>query len=502
MENFITLKELAKQIESIINLNFNNTYWVLLEIQKLNLYRTGHAYPELVEKDEKTNKIVAQMRGIIWANDYLYIQRKFIQVLGSEMKDGIRVLAKCIVNFHPVYGLSLRIMDIDTTYSQGLLEQERLLTIKKLQQQGLLDANKQIPFPLVPQRIAIISIETSKGFSDFVGVLANNEHCYSYKYTLFPAVLQGEKAVETITEQLKIINLKKDFYDIVVIVRGGGGEIGLSAYNDYSLAKAIATFPLPVLTGIGHSTNLTVCDMVAHYSAITPTDLGYYIIDKTLEFENMLLNIGDKLINTIKQKQNNYKEKINNTRFLLLRNITSQLYAYQSNLDKTINTFTQLTNAKINKSSITLIQIINTIKYQFISALEKTNNLLKNYNFSLKTNSKNIINIENCKLDNIPLILRHKSKSHLNYNLLRLKQINKLIPINLKQNLSDIKISLNKAQQIIDLSSPNHILKMGYVMLKKDNIIVTENNINKNDTIVLEGYKNQMEAEIINIEKK
>lgn len=147
-------------------------------------------------------------------------------------------------------------------------------------------------------------------------------------------------------------------------------------------------------------------------------------------------------------------------------------------------------------------KIINTIKYQFISALEKTNNLLKNYNFSLKTNSKNIINIENCKLDNIPLILRHKSKSHLNYNLLRLKQINKLIPINLKQNLSDIKISLNKAQQIIDLSSPNHILKMGYVMLKKDNIIVTENNINKNDTIVLEGYKNQMEAEIINIEKK
>ena len=144
MENFITLKELAKQIESIINLNFNNTYWVLLEIQKLNLYRTGHAYPELVEKDEKTNKIVAQMRGIIWANDYLYIQRKFIQVLGSEMKDGIRVLAKCIVNFHPVYGLSLRIMDIDTTYSQGLLEQERLLTIKNYSSKAL-DANKQIP---------------------------------------------------------------------------------------------------------------------------------------------------------------------------------------------------------------------------------------------------------------------------------------------------------------------------------------------------------------------
>lgn len=88
-----------------------------------------------------------------------------------------------------------------------------------------------------------------------------------------------------------------------MIVRGGGGEIGLTAYNDYSLAKAIATFPLPVLTGIGHSTNQTVSDMVAHYSAITPTDLGYYIIDKTAEFENNLLNIADKLTNIINQQQ-------------------------------------------------------------------------------------------------------------------------------------------------------------------------------------------------------
>ncbi len=168
MENFITLKQLSDQITSIINQNFTSSYWVLMDIQKLNLYRTGHAYPELVEKDEKTNKIVAQMHGIIWSSDFLAIQRKFMQVLGTEMKDGIRVLAKCLVTYHPVYGLSLRILDVDTTYSQGILEQERLLTIKKLKEEGIYDANKKIPFPLVPQRIAIISIETSKGFKRFL----------------------------------------------------------------------------------------------------------------------------------------------------------------------------------------------------------------------------------------------------------------------------------------------------------------------------------------------
>lgn len=196
MENFITLKQLSNQITTIINQNFTSSYWVLMDIQKINLYRTGHAYPELVEKDERTNKIVAQMRGIIWSNDFLAIQRKFMQVLGTEMKDGIRVLAKCLVTYHPVYGLSLRILDIDTTYSQGILEQERLLTIKKLKEEGIYDANKKIPFPLVPQRIAIISIETSKGFNDFIGVLANNDYSYKYKYNLFLQFYKARKLLK------------------------------------------------------------------------------------------------------------------------------------------------------------------------------------------------------------------------------------------------------------------------------------------------------------------
>lgn len=501
MENFITLKQLSDQITSIINQNFTSSYWVLMDIQKLNLYRTGHAYPELVEKDEKTNKIVAQMHGIIWSSDFLAIQRKFMQVLGTEMKDGIRVLAKCLVTYHPVYGLSLRILDVDTTYSQGILEQERLLTIKKLKEEGIYDANKKIPFPLVPQRIAIISIETSKGFNDFIGILANNDYSYKYQYNLFPAILQGEKAIESILEQLRLISIKKDFYDVVVIVRGGGGEIGLTAYNDYSLAKAIATFPLPVLTGIGHSTNLTVSDMVAHYSAITPTDLGYYIIDKTTEFENKILNIADKLINIINQQQKNYENKIKNLQFSILRNTSAQLYSYQSNLDKTINSFFSVINSNINKSSFNLVKIVHILQNLLKSKLKQYYSELQKIYFNISNNSKNYINSINAVLYNNTLIIKYKTPFIIKNPQAHIEDIKNFIIFNIKQYMNESKTNIKETQKILELSDPKHILKMGYLIMKKDNKIITEDNVNESDEVMIEGYKKNFQAEIKKVEK-
>lgn len=194
-----------------------------------------------------------------------------------------------------------------------------------------------------------------------------------------------------------------------MIVRGGGGEIGLTAYNDYSLAKAIVTFPLPVLTGIGHSTNQTVSDMVAHYSAITPTDLGYYIIDKTAEFENNLLNIADKLTNIISQQQKNYENRIKNLQFSILRNTSAQLYSYQSNLDKTINSFSNIINSNINKSSFNLVKIVHNLQNILKSKLEQSYNMLQKSYFNISNNSKIYINSINAKLNNNTLIIKHKT---------------------------------------------------------------------------------------------
>ena len=286
-----------------------------------------------------------------------------------------------------------------------------------------------------------------------------------------------------------------------MIVRGGGGEIGLTAYNDYSLAKAIATFPLTVLTGIGHSTNLTVSDMVAHYSAITPTDLGYYIIDKTTEFENKILNIADKLINIINQQQKNYENKIKNLQFSILRNTSAQLYSYQSNLDKTINSFFNIINSNINKSSFNLVKIVHILQNLLKSKLEQYYSELQKIYFNISNNSKNYINSINAVLYNNTLIIKYKTPFIIKNQQAHIEEIKKFIIFNIKQYMNESKTNIKETQKILELSDPKHILKMGYLIMKKDNKIITEDNVNERDEVMIEGYKKNFQAEIKKVEK-
>src|SRR5690606_5794462 len=152
----------------------------------------------------------------------------------------------------------------------GDLEKEKQETIQKLRDEGAYAKNKSLTMALLPKRIAVISVETSKGYADFMKVLETNEWDYRFYHVLFPSLLQGEKAVGSIRGQLKKIKKLKGHFDVVAIIRGGGGDVGLSCYNHYELAKDIAKFPLPVITGIGHATNETVAEMIAYSDAITP----------------------------------------------------------------------------------------------------------------------------------------------------------------------------------------------------------------------------------------
>src|SRR5690606_34211703 len=183
-----------------------------------------------------------------------------------------------------LYGFSLKIVDIDPTFVLGELEKEKRESIGKLQAEGGFHLNKNLPFPLQPKRLAIISVETSKGLSDFFKIIHRNPWKYKFEYTLFPALLQGDKSIPSIIRQLANIAEKREEFDAVAIIRGGGGEVGLSSYNNYQLAKAIAIFPIPVLTGIGHSTNETVSEMVAYENAITPSELADFLMQKFHQF--------------------------------------------------------------------------------------------------------------------------------------------------------------------------------------------------------------------------
>lgn len=290
-----SLLEVATSIQRTLAQRYTSAFWVKAEMNKLNYYpQSGHCYPDLVEKAD--GKVIAQIRSTLWKDDYQRIDATFRSVVKSPLKDGIKILCCARIAFDPVYGLTLRITDIDPVFALGELEREKQESIAQLREEGIFARNKSLPFPLLPQRLAVISVETSKGYADFNKMIDTNPWGYKFFHILFPSLLQGDRAVESIRHQLARIRRVAQHFDVVAIIRGGGGEIGLSCFNDVRLAREIALFPLPVITGIGHATNETVVEMVSYKNAITPTELAGFLLQKFHDFAQPVKAAEEKLV--------------------------------------------------------------------------------------------------------------------------------------------------------------------------------------------------------------
>lgn len=282
-KKIFSLSEVLRSVQKTLAARYTTAFWVKAEMNKLNFYKhSGHCYPELVEKTD--GKIMAEIRALLWNSDYVRINQKFQRLLKEPLRDGIKILFSARLQFDPKYGLSLHILDIDPSFTLGDLEREKQETIERLKAENLYFRNKETLLPLLPHRIAVISVETSKGYADFLSVLKGNRNGYRFFHLLFPALLQGDRASISIMNQLKRIRKALQYFDVVTIIRGGGGEVGLTCYNDYDLAKMICEFPIPVITGIGHATNETVSEMVAYANAITPTKLAEMLLQKFDDF--------------------------------------------------------------------------------------------------------------------------------------------------------------------------------------------------------------------------
>ncbi len=274
-----SLLQVMQSVRRTLSARYTSSFWVRAEMNKLNHYsHSGHCYPELVEKQD--GKVIAQVNATLWKEDYRRADALFRDTLNEPLRDGIKILFRAKIGFEPVHGLSLNILEIDPAFTLGDLEREKKETLEKLRLRGLENSNKALSMPVLPQRIAVISVETSKGYADFLSVIDNNPFGYRFFHMLFPSILQGEKAVDGITRQLRNIRKVIAHFDVVAIIRGGGGDVGLSVYNDYRIAEAIASFPIPVLSGIGHATNLTASEMVSHSFAITPTKLAETLLQR------------------------------------------------------------------------------------------------------------------------------------------------------------------------------------------------------------------------------
>lgn len=254
-------------------------YWVQAELSDVRTNSTGHCYLEFIQKDPRSNNLIAKARGTIWANVYRLLKPYFEESTGQAFVSGIKVLVQVTVSFHELYGYSLTVQDIDPTYTLGDMARRRREILKQLEEEGVLTLNKELEMPVLPQRIAVVSSPTAAGYGDFCHQLKNNSRGFFFHTELFPALMQGDRVEESVLSALDAILNRQENFDAVVIIRGGGATSDLSGFDTYLLAAACAQFPLPIITGIGHERDDTVLDSVAHTRVKTPTAAAEYLIN-------------------------------------------------------------------------------------------------------------------------------------------------------------------------------------------------------------------------------
>jgi exodeoxyribonuclease VII large subunit len=442
-----TLLDIGKSLQRMIFKHYHKPYWIKTEIAKLNAYtKSGHCYPDLVEK--QNGQVLAQMRATIWSDTFKTISKQFEDVTRKPLSEGMTVMILAKVTYHPNYGFSLNIVDIDASFTLGEMAKEKLESLKRLKTEGLFNLNRTLTFPKVPKRIAIISVETSKGYQDFLNIISHNKYGFKFELELFPALLQGDKAITSISEALENIKTRTSEFDVVTIIRGGGGDVGLSCYDSFILASKVARFPLPVISGIGHSTNETLVEMVTYINKITPTDVAYFFIDRfmdCLEELNMLHSDFNRLV----------KFKLKEEQF--------ELKALHQQFKTQVDTLLQ-------RHDFMLKQQRQRIKSTLPSYVRSRFDGLTQLSFQLKFMTKQGFQTENQQLKRLSNTLQRETSDVLvnNHN------------------------TLNYLSSNLKLLSPEQILKRGYTLnLVNDKIIKSVSDLKTGDqlkTIFADGY--------------
>ena len=296
MPEKVSLTELQLIIRYSLYLALPDVYWVIAEISELKENFAGHCYLELIEKHPDEKNVRARVKAIIWSNRYRFLKAFFENSTGEPLREGLKILVKIKVEYHELYGLSLIISDIDPAFTIGEMAMKRQLVIKKLEQEGVFSMNKELRFPIVPQRIAIISSKNAAGYSDFINQLKGNSFGYVFYTVLIDTSMQGTETEQGIINALDKIALNSDLYDLVVIIRGGGSQSDLSWFDSYNIAYHVTQFPLPVITGIGHDKDISVTDMVANRSLKTPTAVADFLIESIAGAENHIIEMSSEII--------------------------------------------------------------------------------------------------------------------------------------------------------------------------------------------------------------
>lgn len=446
----LTLSELQNQVKSSLEETFSLPIWVKAEISEMTVNRSGHCYLDLVETEQGTDTVIARCRATIWSYTFRMLRPYFETTTGQVFTEGLKVLLQAKVEYHEVYGFSLNIRDIDPVYTLGDMVRQRREIIRRLEEDGVFEMNKELELPLVPQRIAIISSPTAAGLQDFMDQLHNNPNQFIFYTKLFPAVMQGNEGPRSIMDALDRIYRYEDLFDAVVIIRGGGAQLDLACFDQYELAFYVAQFPLPVITGIGHDKDDTVVDLVAHTRMKTPTAVAEFLISGALRFSQEL-----------KELEKHFSEMVNDQ----LENNKNRLNDAADQLHHLVN---QMIVSQQNRLNIGRIQLANRSD-TFLKGQQAE---LKQLTTESKSMTSRFVTRQNHLLDHSGNKLNFIFREQVLKNKNLLNQFQHLIKIRATDQIRIEKKNLSSVQEKLRLVDPQNILKRGYSLTVMNGKIV------------------------------
>ncbi len=357
-----SLLELNTYIKRILALNFDQDIWVKAEILSLSI-KKGHYYLTLIQKEEGSNEIVAQINATIWSTEAQRI-KKTNPDLDSYFISGHEVMLGGVPIFHEKFGLQLRISSIDTAFTRGALDQKKEELFTRIKSEKLHEINKMLELPLAYRNIAIISSANAAGYIDFTSHIQNNIYNLRFGLHLFDSVMQGiniETEILKSMDQLLSANMK---FDALIIIRGGGSKVDLAGFDNYNLANKIANYPIPVFTGIGHDIDFSSLDLVANKYFKTPTAVAEYFIETNIGFLSDIQVKVKKILNVAQTAFTHINYDLQSILKTIRSTSKNKLTEFKYNLDITKGKIYQSVQIKINHSQYSLQSIKEKINLQ------------------------------------------------------------------------------------------------------------------------------------------
>ena len=343
----LSVTDLTFQVQSLIEAAFEFV-WVVGQVSNLTYHRSGHVYFTL--KDEG-----AQLPAVIWKTS--------VSKIKFTLKEGMEIVCRGRLTVFPPQGKYQIVVSEVQPKGIGSLELAFQQLRDKLTAEGLFDPARKKPLPDLIRRVAVITSPTGAAVRDFLQILSRRTKLIDV--LIVPAKVQGDGAAEEIAEALGRLNQWGEIdciVDCIVVTRGGGSIEDLWAFNEEVLVRAVAASTIPVVSGVGHEIDITLCDFAADIRAATPSEAAERISQEDSQRHRELQQINRRLNDLVERRLQIASEKLKSVAQhpavrrpeQIIESRRFHLDVCEERLDRAMNRQIQTATERLSKSSASL----------------------------------------------------------------------------------------------------------------------------------------------------